>query len=101
MKHHLSNMKITHKQLQSQLEDLFKLFGYKYYFTWKSYHSPPGYPDYTATRGNRTIWVELKTVGDKLKPAQEEWHRVLKENPNNEVYLIYPDDIESLAKILK
>ena len=41
---------ITEKQLESQVKDLAKVFGYIYYHTWRSFHSPAGFPDCVLVR---------------------------------------------------
>jgi len=62
---------ITEKQFEAQIKDLAKLFGYTYYHTWRSIHSPSGWPDCVFARLEpepKFIIAELKT--DDLKNSQ-------------------------------
>ena len=62
------SLEITEKQFESQVKDLAKMFGWLYYHTWRSFHSPAGFPDCVMVRGNRTSFAELKT--DNLSVCQ-------------------------------
>ena len=66
-------LKITEKQFLQQVTELCRLLGYDYYHTWKSIHSPAGYPDLTIVKSPRLIFVELKIGKAKLTIFQEKW----------------------------
>ena len=64
----------TEKELERQVKQLFKQFGFVYYHTFRSQFSPSGFPDVHAihTGQRRIVYVELKrTPKDKLRPDQE------------------------------
>ena len=92
----------TEKQFERQVKDLAKIFGWLYYHTWRSIHSPAGFPDVVMVRGNRIICAELKSEKGKVSPAQQEWLDALKETPV-EVFLWYSSDdiLEEIAEILR
>lgn len=105
---------ITEKQFEAQVKDLAFLFGWKYYHTWRSIHSPAGFPDVVMVRPPRLIFAELKSEKGKLSPAQKEWLDLLTKCdkyefhsaqerllPTIEVYLWRPHDIEEIAGILR
>jgi len=87
-----------------------------------------GYPDYTAVRPPRVLFIELKDEVKKSTPEQEEWLRLLEECQTNvvlkplsvngkeaklvlgkalpmltipEIYLWRPHQIEEIAEILR
>lgn len=91
----------TEKDLREQIRDLCKVFGWKFYFTWTSLHSPRGMPDLILCKPPRLIFAELKTDKSKLSSHQQEWIDLLTECRGNiECYVWRPADIESIAKIL-
>ena len=92
---------ITEKQFASQIEGLFKLFGWKYYHTWNSWHSVKGFPDYVAIRGDRLLFIELKSEKGKLTEAQKEWYISLSEVDDIEVYDWKPHQWELIVGCLQ
>jgi len=107
-------MDITEKDFATQVEDLLKLYGWKFYHVLEqrsySKRTSKGFPDYVAVRPPRLIFAELKSEEGKLTPEQEEWLDLLRECqlgtivlPEDcpEVYLWWPSQIEEIAEILK
>lgn len=106
-------MEITEKQLEAQVKDLAKLFGWKYYHTWRSIHSPAGFPDGVMVRPPRLIFAEFKSERGKVSLKQQEWLEILKQCQKlillshtqtlmmPEVYLWRPHMIEEIAGILR
>ncbi len=70
---------ISEKVFERQVKDLAKVFGWRYYHTWRSIHSPAGFPDVVMVRAPRLIFAELKTEIGKLTPDQEAWLEDLRE----------------------
>jgi len=95
----------TERQFQEQVRQLAKMFGWLYYHTWKSFHSPAGFPDCVLVRLEpepRLIFIELKS--DKGQPTIDQWIwlYILQQLPAPvEAYLFKPPDIEEIARILK
>ncbi|GAH34197.1 unnamed protein product [marine sediment metagenome] len=106
-------IEITEKQFEAQVKDLAKLFGWKYYHTWQSIHSPAGFPDVVMVRPPRLIFAELKSEEGKVSLGQQEWLEILKQCQKlillnhtqtlmlPEVYLWRPSQIEEIAGILR
>jgi len=93
---------ITEKQLREQVRDLCKVFGWKFYFTWTSIHSPRGMPDLILCKPPRLIFAELKTEKGQLSDKQQEWLDLLDECGGNiERYVWRPGDIENIVEILR
>lgn len=92
---------LTEKRFGGQLEQLCKLFGWKYYHTHNSRFSAPGYPDYTLVR-ERVVFAELKrqAKASKLTAKQIEWRDALLE-AKQEWYLWRPSDMDDIAEILR
>lgn len=99
------NNSITEKVFQSQVEQLLKLCGYDYYHTWKSYHSPKGFPDIVAIkeRGGTIIncfVAELKSKKGRITAEQQRW-LYLFQLRGIEGYIWRPSDWEEIVKIIK
>jgi len=94
---------LTEKQFEAQIKDLAKIFGWKYYHTWRSIHSPAGFPDCVMVRGDRVVIAELKSEKGVVSEKQQEWLDALKEVPYLEVFLWRAGDeaIEEIAEVLK
>ena len=91
---------ITEKELKGNVEAAMSQLGWKHYHTFISMYSVDGYPDETATRGDRTVWMELKTMKGAVKPKQVEWLDCLSDNPHNEVFLIRPNQMQLVVDVL-
>lgn len=93
------DINITEKELESQVRDLAELFGWKYYHTWRSIHSPAGFPDCVMVRENRIIFAELKSEKGKTSEQQFKWLEALGRT-KTEVYLWKPSDFDKIVEIL-
>lgn len=106
-------MDITEKQFESQVKDLAKMFGWLYYHTWRSIHSPAGFPDCVMVRGDAIIFAELKSEKGIVSPPQQEWLDALDEVSNASrdyvydeyrfvhVYLWRPSQIDAIVEVLR
>ena len=92
---------ITEKQFEQQIHDLARRLGYKYYHTYRSKFSEPGYPDCTLLKNGRLIFAELKSEKGTPTDAQEEWLESLRRVPGVEVYLWKPGDWPTIVRILQ
>lgn len=92
---------ISEKSFEVQVKDLAKLFNWKYYHTWRSFHSPAGFPDCVMVRPPRVVFAELKSEIGKVSPPQQEWLDILAECPGVEIYLWRPSDWERIVEVLK
>ena len=93
-------MDITEKQFESQVKELAKVFGWLYYHTWRSIHSPAGFPDCVMVRGQRLVIAELKSEKGTVSEKQFEWLEALGK-AKAEVYLWRPSDFQLIAEILR
>lgn len=93
---------VTEANLREQVRDLCRIYGWRFYFTWTSIHSPKGFPDLTllSSERRRVIYVELKTEKGKVTDSQRVWLDDLTDC-QQEVYLWRPGDIEEAARILR
>lgn len=94
---------ISEKAFESQVKDLAKIFHWKYYHTWRSIHSPAGFPDcvLVSVERQRIIFAELKSEAGQPTPEQYEWLVELTEAGCKEVYLWRPSDFDDIAEILR
>ena len=96
---------ITEKQFESQVKGLAAVFGYIYYHTWRSFHSPSGYPDCTLVRLEpepRLIYAELKSETGQPTIDQYIWLQILQNVGSPvECYLWKPSDFDEIAEILR
>ena len=89
---------ITEKQFSQQVVDAAKMFGWLVYRTWRSTHSPAGFPDLCMVKGERLIFAELKGAKGKVSPKQQEWLDALKAVA--ETYLWRPDELDAIIEVL-
>jgi hypothetical protein len=68
---------MNEKQLQSQVTQLAKLYGWRLYHPAVSQFSEPGFPDCVLVR-ERVLWRELKTDKGRLTVAQSDWLTALR-----------------------
>lgn len=81
-------MKVSEKDFSSQIEDLLKIYQWRWtHFrpAWssKGYRTPikgdRGFPDIVAVRPPRLLFIEVKSEEAKLTVEQEEWIGVLEQ----------------------
>ncbi len=95
-------MIVTEKQLTQTVVDLAARCGWTHiYHTWRSDHSPAGFPDIICLRGERTVYAELKVDDNNLSAEQYFWLLALIE-AGNEVYVWWEtdEDWEEIVKVL-
>jgi hypothetical protein len=97
----MSGLVMSEKDFEAGVKKLARMFGWKYYHTWKSIHSPAGFPDCNLVKPPRIIYAELKSDKGQLTPEQKEWLALLGQCPGCEVYLWRPADIEEITKVLQ
>lgn len=68
--------------------------GWRYYHTHRSKHSPAGFPDVCAVRGERLLFAELKRETEKPTPEQQAWLDDLTA-AGVEVHLWRPSDLRT------
>lgn len=59
-----------------------------------------GYPDLTAVRPPRVLFIELKNDNGRLTPEQVIWLGHLKDCPGVETFIWRPSDAEEIIKVL-
>ncbi|KKM99442.1 hypothetical protein LCGC14_1147790 [marine sediment metagenome] len=96
----LNPLDITEKQFESQVKDLAKTFNWQYYHTWRSIHSPAGFPDCVMVKEGRIIFAELKSEKGKVSEEQFEWLEALGKG-KAEVYIWRPSDFDKVVEILR
>ncbi len=65
---------MSEKLFQQQVIDLAKRKGFEFlYHTWRSDHSPAGFPDLILLKCGRMIVIELKVGKNNLSPEQYFW----------------------------
>jgi len=73
--------------------------GWRFYFTWRSDHSPAGFPDLVLCKPPRLLIIELKRERRHPTPAQREWMADLRAC-GLQVEVWYPHDEERVRAIL-
>ncbi len=59
-----------------------------------------GAPDYTAVRGGRLVFIEIKGDGGRVSPEQKRWIADLLE-AGVETYVWYPTELDVAREVLK
>ena len=77
-----------------------RMLGWKHYFTWRSKHSPAGFPDLVLVRPPRVIFAELKRDDGTVSTSQAEWLAALAACPTVESYVWRPRDWDVITRIL-
>lgn len=94
--------KLTEAQFEAAVERAAKLLGWRYYHTYNSMRSIPGFPDLVLVRGRRLIFAELKLDSGRVSQPQQNWLDDLRlVGPPTEVYLWRPRDWASIEQILR
>ena len=91
---------IMEKDFQQMVLNVARPCGWQTYHTYDSRRSDPGFPDLCLVRGERLLFVELKTVKGRLRDAQKDWLALLTKVPCVEVYLWRPTDWDAIVEIL-
>jgi len=89
------------KDFLQAVRDYARLMGWTDYHTWRSIHSPAGFPDLVLVRPPRLLFVELKVGRNRLTPAQEQWLNLLRRCAGAEVYLWTPSDWTEIERVLR
>lgn len=90
---------MTERELQDTIIECARVCGWLTYHTWRSDHSPAGFPDLVLVRDGRLIYAELKSAKGKLTVNQRQWIRAL-ERAGQEVYVWYPHDLDAAIRVL-
>lgn len=95
---------VDHEQFRKMVCELAFRLGWKPYWTWRSIHSPSGFPDLVLAHEHkhRLIFAELKTKKyPTVSQDQKEWLHVLY-CCTPEVYIWrYPEDWDEIEEKLK
>ena len=94
-------IELTEKQFEAQVKHLAYLFRWKYYHTWRSIHSPAGFPDCVMIRDKRIVVAELKSEKGKVTLLQEGWLEAFRATGMAEAYLWKPSDFEKIVELLR
>ena len=96
----------TEQELASLFEDIARAKGWRWYHTYDSRRSAPGFPDYVLvhTGQRRIVFVELKGWTGKPSDEQRAWLGDL-DRAGGEAYLVttsgdYARDAGSIAELL-
>jgi hypothetical protein len=79
------------RELQNNVIELATWLGWLCYHTHDSRRSQPGFPDLVMVKGQRTLFVELKSATGKVTPDQMRWIHALS-NAGQSVRLWRPVD---------
>jgi hypothetical protein len=85
---------------QGQVLELARVLGWRCYFTWRSYHSPAGFPDLVLLRPPRLLFIELKSERGVVTPDQDGWLADLGRVPGAEAYVFRPSQWDELVEVL-
>src|SRR5262245_766911 len=91
---------ISERAWLAHVVQLLRLHGWLYYHTWRSDHSPAGFPDLIAVRGGRLLAAELKRERGRLTAAQAQWRDALMA-AGIEWHLWRPSDRDAVLEALR
>ena len=88
-------------EFQAQVIRLAKAFDWRYYHTFDSRASVPGFPDLVLVRADRLIFAELKGRRGRVRAEQQRWLTDLRRTRKCEVYVWRPADMKQIASVLR
>lgn len=91
----------TEQQLQRAITDALSVYGWLWFHTHDSRHSPAGFPDIIALKGNRCLVLELKSATGLLTPAQSSWLAAWRHILGAEVHVVRPADLDTILEVLQ
>lgn len=91
---------VSEKEFSQQVVDLARMLGYKVYRTWRSIHSPAGYPDLCLLKPPRLIYAELKTDKRSSKLSQEQARWLWELRKVAECYVWRPRQFDKIVGVL-
>src|SRR5262245_36275241 len=91
---------VTERDWRAVVLEFAHLRGWRTYFTWRSDHSPRGFPDVTLVRGERLIFAELKRHEGQLTVSQMAWLADLERVPGVEVFVWRPHHWAEVQAVL-
>jgi len=96
-------LRITEKAFMAQVRKAALLTGWRYYHTFNSWHSVPGFPDCVLVNVKkcRLMFVEVKSETGKVTAEQEDWLRDLSSVDGVECYVLRPKDFDWFWEELK
>jgi VRR-NUC domain len=101
---------VSEDDFQKAVTDALTLFGWRWvHFRpartlrgWRTALSgSPGYPDLTAVRGDRVIFIELKAQRGELRDEQREWFSALGATGCVEVHCWRPSDWAEIEELIR
>ena len=92
---------MSEQALQDVLTQALTRAGWLWYHTHDSRHSPAGFPDLTALRGERCLVAEVKSATGLLTPAQQTWLAAWRRIAGVEVHVFRPDDLDAALAVLR
>lgn len=93
--------RLTEAEFQDQVTQYATLFGWDWYHTRDSRHSPDGFPDLVMAKpGRRVVYAELKAEDGRPTARQLYWLDLLGKAEGAEVYLWRPSDWKVIERVL-
>jgi hypothetical protein len=92
---------LSEKAFSQQVVNRAKALGWRVYRTWRSDHSPAGFPDLILCKPPRLLAVELKVKRNQLSEQQVAWLTDLALCRTVETLAAWPADYDALCKLLE
>lgn len=96
----VQRLKQAERDWQKQVLGLAQFRGWATYHTYDSRKSQAGYPDITAVRPPRVLFIELKTETGVVSDAQRAWLDALAQCPGVTALVARPSDWALLDALL-
>lgn len=91
---------LTEAEFQGWLITTAQVLGWRAFHPYDSRRSEAGFPDVTLVRGDRLLFVELKSMKGKVTGAQQEWLDALGQVPGVDAYVWRPDQLDEILEVL-
>lgn len=92
---------IPERAFQQRIRDTAALYRWRYYHTYDSRRSAPGFPDVVLVRDHRLIFAELKTDTGRITPAQLAWLASLERVTEVQAHVWRPRDWPTVLRTLQ
>lgn len=89
------------REFQRAVVDAARVLGWRVHYVADSRRSPVGWPDVTAVRRGRVLFLECKQQHGRIRPGQEDWVADLDAVPGATARIVRPSDWPWIEEQLK
>lgn len=97
----LLHAEVSERGFQGEVMDAAQLLHWRTFHVYDSRRSTAGFPDIVATRGDRLVFAELKTMRGRVSRDQQDWLDALTQVRTVSAHLWRPDSWDAIEAVLR